>query len=443
MKHITVFLLVGLFLQATAYAGNNTHNLLLLLRPRHVHYTGWGAVSPGPQDRPVRSWLDQFSHVAPVRVTTTLADAVTRCPDTGACVIEVGDIILPGTFYLARSNTKLIGLPGNTMTFADSGGGSFIELESNVHDICIKGLNMDGQSHDYGNKSIFGIMVNGENIRNLAVLHNHIHHFHSDSDAHGIAVYGTGKQQNTVVTNVIIDHNTLNNMRTGSSEVIAVNGNVTHWQVTDNTISHVNNIAIDAIGGEGTSPVRNVNGRILPGTLDAARYGFIENNTVLDMTTRTNPAYGNEHSWGGAIYIDGGHHIRVTGNTVTSAEWGYDIGAENCVKSSHIFMENNHASQSYFGDLYIGGYAAGGFAEHPEIECDPRVSIDDNEGHGYVLNVTIKNNTFTTPSGSAHFVGTIETGNRIRHTIIIHPGFTAQHPNGNVSGDDNSIRTGE
>ena len=37
-------------------------------------------------------------------------------------------------------------------------------------------------------------------------------------------------------------------MRTGSSESIVINGNVQRWEISDNRVVNVNNIAIDAIG---------------------------------------------------------------------------------------------------------------------------------------------------------------------------------------------------
>jgi hypothetical protein len=419
----------------------NSSTLLLLLLPRHAT-SGWGATFPSQKDRPDRSWLDQFTGITPIEVTSTLEAALQQCPQ-GACVVSVNKLRLDKTFYLSRSNTKIVGLPGNTLTFADAGGGSFIELETGVHDIWIQRIDFDGQAHDYGSNAVFGILVNGENINNIAISNNHIHHLYSNEDAHGTAVYGTGNSESTAITNVIVEGNTIENMRTGSSESIAINGNVKNWEITGNLLRHINNIAIDAIGGEGTAPVKTLNGRVLPGDLDAARYGFIEHNTVTDMSTLTNPAYGSEHSWAGAIYVDGAHHLLIADNQVTDAEWAYDIGAENCVKSRHILLQNNQASASYYGDFYVGGYAAGGFEDNPRINCDPRTSQDEQEGHGNVEYVTAKNNAFTTPSGTTHFIRTIETGNRIRKTIIIHPGFAPQHPDGNVTGDENSIRVTE
>jgi hypothetical protein len=43
--------------------------------------------------------------------------------------------------------------------------------------------------------------------------------------------------------------------RTGNSESLTINGNVTHFQVTNNLVHDNDNIGIDAIGFEGTGPV--------------------------------------------------------------------------------------------------------------------------------------------------------------------------------------------
>lgn len=88
---------------------------------------------------------------------------------------------------------------------------------------------------------------------------------------------------------------------------------------------------------------------------------------------------------------------------VTEAEWAYDIGAGNCVVSRYVTLENNTASNSYFGDFLIGGYAETGFKAIPTgagINCDPTKSADADEGHGYVENVTVKSNAFNSPAGS-------------------------------------------
>lgn len=402
----------------------------------------WGAEPLTNAQRPDHSWLNQFNNITPIQVTTTFQNALDNCPANGSCVIEIDQLALSDTIYLDRPKTKLIGKAGNKITYSVTPGnsGAFFELESNIHEIVLENLNLDGESKNYDQDPIFGIYLYGNNIDKIALMNNHIHHLFSNDDGHGIGIYGTGSTEASAVTNIIIDSNNVHNMRTGSSESIVVNGNVKHWEISNNQVSHINNIAIDAIGGEGTSPVQVINGRTLPGEFDAARFGFIEGNTVLDMSTLTNPSYGSEHSWAGGIYIDGAKHVYIANNTVTSSEWAYDIGAENCITSSHILLENNIASNSYFGDFYSGGYAAGGYKENLSIECNPNISIDTNEGHGYIGNITVKNNQFLTTSPQQAI---IQLENRIRQSIIIHQGVSAQHPDGIVSGDQSSIRITE
>lgn len=57
-----------------------------------------------------------------------------------------------------------------------------------------------------------------------------------------------------------------------------VNGNVYRWLISNNYVHDVNNISIDAIGGEGT--LQSVSSATAPLTNEAARAGFIEYNTV-------------------------------------------------------------------------------------------------------------------------------------------------------------------
>jgi hypothetical protein len=214
------------------------------------------------------------------------------------------------------------------------------------------------------------------------------------------------------------------------------------WEIKNNTIQNINNIAIDAIGGEGTSATRKKRGRVLPGSLDAARYGFIEDNIVRNMSTAGNPAYDNEESWAAAIYIDGAHHIKIANNSVENASWAYMLGAENCVTTRHITMTENSATGSTYGDLYVGGYTKKGFKRDKSINCNPKTSQDENEGHGYIKNITIKNNQLKSSPTSESLV-TIEY--RTTHAIIAEPTVEAVNAEGNGSArkDNNAIRITE
>lgn len=425
------------------------NSLLLDDTSTEVPNTGnsWGAKSLGDLLRPDRSWLSSFDGAQRVVVSESIVSALSSCLPNAYCVLEINQLVLTETLYFNRPRTKFEGVEGNKITYsATTNTEAFFQLETGANEVIFENLHLDGESTSYGENPVYGIIVSGHSINKVAMLGNHIHHLHSDNDAHGIAVYGSGATESTAIQNIIIDSNNIHDMRTGSSESIAINGNVKHWEITNNQVSHVNNIAIDAIGGEGTSPVQTINGRVLPSLLDAARFGFIEDNVVTDMSTETNPAYGSVHTWAGGIYVDGGRDIIITDNTVIGSEWAYDVGAENCVVTSHIRLENNTATNSYFGDFYTGGYADNGYKTHPEIECDPSQSIDDNEGHGNVENITVISNTFSSssaPINPLEFVNTIEFGNRILQSVITHEGVGAQHPDGIVTGNENSIRTTE
>ncbi len=415
---------------------------LVLVGFNSAQAVDWGSDSLlNDSHRPERSWMSGFSNTAGVVAGDTLAAAIASCDAVvGAdqyCVVEVAQVPTDLPLVITRSKTKLQGMPGVILTA--SGNGSFLEIQSDTHEVVIEGLELQGHQ---ANSFIAGIQVDGENISHIAILNNKIHDFKvGDDNAHGIVVYGEGETEVLAITDIIIEGNEVYDMKTGSSESIVINGNVTNWEIKANHVHDVNNIAIDAIGGEGIAGTQTIGGKKFPSEVDAARYGFIENNTVETMSTLDNPAYGNQHSWAAAIYVDGGHHIRITGNQVTNAAWGYEIGAENCLTSSHILLENNTATDSHFGDLVIGGYAGRGYKNaNPPINCDPNNTDDANEGHGYVENITVQNNTFA--AGGTE-TPTIAPQFRLTHTIIAQPSAVAinDQGDGSATGDENAIKT--
>ncbi len=442
MRYLQIVLFSCLLSSAVSFAAESvvTPVLSILLHSGAAEGTVWGANGVDDSQRPERAWLDQFNGINPISVTTIDA-ALQSCTPEAYCVLEIDQLQLSDTVYLNRPKTKIIGKAGNKIVFSGDygGGGAFFQIEDNAQEIVLQGLNLDGERRKYG-RDLYGVVIEEKNINKIAVMDCEIHDIYSDDDAHAIAVYGAGATDAAAIQNVIIENNTIHDMQTGTSESLAINGNVKHWEVVRNQISHVNNIAIGLIGGEGISPVQIIDGRTFPGTLDAARYGFVEQNSVFDMSTETNSGYGNKHSWAGGIYVDGARDIYIADNSVDSSEWAYDIGVENCVIPNNILLENNVAVRSYFGDLLIGAYAHVGYNEDSSINCNPATSSDENEGHGYVENVTVKSNQFDT--ASPH-VNSVEFSYRLRHGVVIHPGITAQNPDGIVTGDENSFRVTE
>jgi len=400
----------------------------------------WGAKSLGEKFRPKREWMQKFSATADVVATNSIAEAINSCDEIVGrnkyCVVEVGSGMSDLPLLISRSKTKLIGTENmDALTSLESG--IFFSIGDNTQKVVIEGLNIQG--HAVGDEEIYGIVISGENIKNIAILKNNIHDFDSNSNAHGIAVYGTAKSSKRGIANIIVDNNKVHDMRTGSSESIVINGNVRRWEIVNNDIYDVNNIAIDAIGGEGTSPAKtNSQGRVVPGRLDTARYGYIEDNFIENMHTTDNPAYENRESWAAAIYIDGAHHIQILNNVVMNSAWGYEIGAENCVNSRHITMIGNSAEESHFGDLLLGGYAELGFKSDASINCNPNNTNDAHEGHGYVNYLTIKENQFNS-QGSEESV-TLQY--RTTHAIVIQEGVEAINENGKgfARNDANAIK---
>ena len=100
-------------------------------------------------------------------------------------------------------------------------------------------------------------------------------------DAHGIGVFGTTADH--PIEDVEIVDNELADLTLGSSEALVVNGNVKDFLIEDNLVHDTNNIAIDVIGFEGTAP---------DPTVDQARDGVVRGNTVWNVDSYGNPAYG-------------------------------------------------------------------------------------------------------------------------------------------------------
>jgi len=390
----------------------------------------WGAKPVAERYRPQRAWLGNFAATADVTATGSIAHALEQCDQKvgrfGYCVVEIVGPLSDIPAEITRSRTKLRGTIGMTPLTSPQNG-AFLYIGNQRKEIALQELEFQG--HQAGSEELYAVIIEGNNLSRIAVTGNVIHDFASHQDAHGIAVYGSGGKG---IRDVIIEGNRVYNMQTGSSESIAVNGNVQRWSIAENTIEQVNNIAIAAIGGERTLPSR----ARLPHPLDAARYGFIENNRVQNVSTLNNPAYDNLETWAAGIYVDGARQIKISGNEVVNAPWAYEVGAENCVVARHVSLQNNFASGSRFGDLLLGGYAEQGFRNNKRINCD---TVDAEEGHGYLDYLTVENNAFQS-AGTERDLVTLQY--RIRHALVIAPGVQAENADGNGSarGDANAVR---
>jgi hypothetical protein len=227
-----------------------------------------------------------------------------------------------------------------------------------------------------------GIIGSGSHIE---LLKNNVHHIEntfpgrdspgSGGNGFGIAVYGTDAK--SPITDLIIEGNEVHHLKTGSSESLVVNGNVTNFRITHNTVHDNNNIGIDVIGFERTAPDPAV---------DQARDGVVSENLVYNITSRGNPAYGEDQSSDG-IYVDGGTRVLIERNVIHDVDFGIELASEHKNRAtSYITARNNLIYHCHTAGVSIGGY-------------DPQRGHTD---HCTVVNNTLYDND-TSATGSGEF----------------------------------------
>ena len=221
--------------------------------------------------------------------------------------------------------------------------------------LVLRGLELCNLATDKLDETPAAIQVSGES-RDITVEDCFIHHIANNAkpisngngrDAHGIAVFGDAAEP---IRNLRIANNLLCDLVLGSSEALVINGNVDGFEVEENELRDCDNIGIDCIGFEETSPNPNT---------DQARNGKIIANRIYRITTSKNPSYKNERTAAG-IYIDGGKDIVVERNEVFECDFGVEVASEKKGKTTEsILVQNNLLYRNVYAGLIIGGYNKG------------------------------------------------------------------------------------
>jgi hypothetical protein len=230
----------------------------------------------------------------------------------------------------------------------------------------------------------------------IELVKNNVHHIEQtfdgrDAPGHGangfgIAVYGTDAK--TPISELVIDGNEVHHLKTGSSESLVVNGNVTNFRITHNVVHDNNNIGIDVIGFERTAPNPAV---------DQARDGVVSGNLVYSITSRGNPAYGNEQNSDG-IYVDGGTRILIEQNVMHDVDFGIELASEHKDRAtSYVTARNNLIYHAHTAGVSIGGYAPErGRTEHCTV-VNNTLYDNDTSGTGsgeFQMQWNMTDNTF-------------------------------------------------
>lgn len=215
--------------------------------------------------------------------------------------------------------------------------------------VVIKGFEIRNYKAATGNRTPMGVFVTGESDH-IEIRGNNIHHIAYNAkrgNAFGIAIYGTSPTH--PISGVVIDGNNVHHLKTGNSESVALNGNVTNFEVTNNTVHDNNNIGIVFIGFEDTCPDL---------AQDQARDGVCRGNTVWNINSYGNPAYGRHYSAGG-IYVDGGTRVLIERNVSHHNDIGVELASEHANRAtSAVTLRDNFVYRNRIVGLFMGGYDA-------------------------------------------------------------------------------------
>jgi parallel beta-helix repeat protein len=316
-------------------------------------------------------------------------------------------------------------LDGSSLTVPNSDNGLFL-IDSQSY-ISIQGFEICNYKTSTKNYVPVGIHVVGTS-HHIKILGNKIHNIEhngtssSGTDAHGIACYGTSGTQS--MNNIVIDSNELYSLKLGSSESLVLNGNVDTFQVSNNVVHDNNNIGIDMIGFEGTASSN-----------DQARNGVVCCNTVYNIDSYGNVAYGTDRSAGG-IYVDGGKNIVIERNRVYRCNLGIELASEHSGKStSNIVARNNFVYRNDWAGIAMGGYdTKRGSTRHCTIVNNTLFQNDvlDWDGGEFYLQYDIdtcriENNIVVTTSGNPCVSNdyTANVGNVLDYNLYYNPDGTS------------------
>lgn len=259
-----------------------------------------------------------------------------------------------------------------------------------VSHLTVRGLELRNYTSNFTADVPIGLYVTGAGT-NIRLIGNHIHDIRTTANgcaanAFGLKVDGTKAPQS--INQLFINGNEIEQLTLGCSESFSLDGNVEFWTISNNRVHDTNNIAIGAIGFEGVAPNP---------FFDQARDGVIVGNTVYNISSFGNPAYGNEYAADG-IYVDGGKRILIEQNLVHHVDIGVEVASEHAGRtSSDVIVRNNIVHSGNSAAISIGGYDASvGGSEHIEIFGNTLFRNDQaNTGSGeFQIQYHASNNRF-------------------------------------------------
>jgi hypothetical protein len=233
--------------------------------------------------------------------------------------------------------------------------------------------------------------------------------FDFSANAGGIGVYGNATAP---ITDLVMDGCEVYQLRTGASESVVLNGNVTQFSVTNNVVHDCNNIGIDFIGFEGVQA---------DPLLDQARFGVCRGNVVYRVDTKFNPAYGGNFTTGGGndtraapgLYVDGGRDILMERNVVYDCNFAVSLSSENTGRNtSNVTLRNNIFHHCHVGGIVLGGAGTSNGGTDNCTVTHNTLYQNDTVGYGggqlmvqhYTTNSIIQRNLMAATSSFVQFI---------------------------------------
>jgi hypothetical protein len=212
--------------------------------------------------------------------------------------------------------------------------------------------------------------------------------------AYGIAILSHGSDTAHALQHVVVEGDTVDHVRTGQSETLTVNGDVSDFLVAGDKVFDTDNIGIDAIGWEEGS--------------DQARHGLILSNLVANVDTWGNASYG---SWNGkscteqpenaaGVYVDGASYIWIDHNTVWNSDQGIDLDVETANRyTDHLLVTGNAVVDgrgTTLADPSTGADPAGIPEKRSTVAGHDYVAlyIDSYGAGSFIEDVYVHDNTF-------------------------------------------------
>jgi len=277
---------------------------------------------------------------------------------------------------------------GTGLTPAKSGVQGLFNIVDQSY-VTIQGFEICNFQTSSSSSTPAGIWVTGSGSH-VQILNNVVHNIVTTSEAKGnafgIAVYGS--EAPASIDNITISGNQVYSLKTGNSESVNVDGNVTNFTISYNSIHDNDNIGIDAIGFEGVAP---------NAAYDYANKGEISDNTVYNISAINNPGEGSQYD-ADAIYVDGGSQIVIERNRVYGSDIGIEVASEHKGHvGSYVTVRDNLVYQNLSVGITIGGYSANvGGTDHCTIVNNTLFENDTkNTGSGELqIQYAATNNVF-------------------------------------------------